>query len=175
MAALALVLILVLAVCVMVFLRSVMGKPVLGTLHVPLGNNHVDVTPFDCRCLKPYKCGQVFDVAIMPTEHTMVSQYSGLKWSGRGAIAFKGTPVGFANERNPYVRVLWKLAGMFNANAYITIPDALVEAGLWAELDGSAAKIELSDKLSSGAYRFTVERAAKNMMEMQAEEQVSAQ
>ena len=55
------------------------------------------------------------------------------------------------------------LNGTINANAYITIPDALVEAGLWAELDGSAAKIELSDKLSSGAYRFTVERAAKNM------------
>ena len=162
MAALALVLILVLAVCVMVFLRSVMGKPVLGTLHVPLGNNHVDVTPFDCRCLKPYKCGQVFDVAIMPTEHTMVSQYSGLKWSGRGAIAFKGTPVGFANERNPYVRVLWKLAGMY--------PKVLVKAVILG-VDSSGQPVMRLNLPKASWFS----RAAKNMMEMQAEGQVSAQ
>ena len=150
MAALALVLILVLAVCVMVFLRS------------PLGNNHVDVTPFDCRCLKPYKCGQVFDVAIMPTEHTMVSQYCGLKWSGRGAIAFKGTPVGFANEQNPYVRVLWKLAGMY--------PKVLVKAVILG-VDSSGQPVMRLNLPKASWFS----RAAKNMMEMQAEEQVPVQ
>lgn len=113
MALLAIVLMAILVVCVATFLRSVMGKPVRGVLHVPQGNNHVDVTAFDCRCLKPYKCGQVFDAEVVPTEHAMTSIYTGEERSGRGAISFKGTPIGFADWNSSYSQVLWTLTSMY--------------------------------------------------------------
>lgn len=113
MVLLAITLMVILVVCVTTFLRSVMGKPVRGVLHVPQGNNHVDVAAFDCRCLKPYKCGQVFDAEVVPTEHAMTSIYTGEERSGRGAISFKGTPIGFADWDNSYSQVLWTLTSMY--------------------------------------------------------------
>ncbi len=57
------------------------------------------------------------------------------------------------------------LNGMINANAYISIPAALVEAGIYAVIDGGEPQLVTDAALDeqTGFYRFTQEKAAKNM------------
>lgn len=102
------------------YLKSWSGKPVRGVLHVPQGKTRIALDVYDGSSLKPYKFGQVFEVAFDPSERTLTRVRTGESYTTSGAILFRGHPLGFADEAHPYTQVLTTLANKY--------PKVLVQA-----------------------------------------------
>lgn len=117
------ILVIVALVAVLVsYLKSMMGKPVGKTLHVPRGKTSVKVDVFDDRPMRPFRYGQAFDVTLTLSEQTLTSIYTGETRTDAGVISFKGTSVGFMSDTNSYTQTLMKLA--------INYPKVIVQAAV---------------------------------------------
>ena len=106
-------------------LQSWLGKPLRGTLSIPQGKNRLDITLCDDQPLRPFKYDQVFDVIVLPGTHTAPSAPPSGAPSEYGALAYKGTLIGFADDANSYGRYLTELA-----DTYPTVKASAVVIGL---------------------------------------------
>ena len=97
----------------MTSLKSVLGKPVRGILHVPHGKNRIAVDVFDNGCLRPFKYGQVFEASFDSNERTMTSSDTGEVRTSVAALLYRGKPFGFVDAANSYTKVLMQLAAKY--------------------------------------------------------------
>ena len=103
-------------------------KPVRGTLRVPQGKARVKLTVCDDRPLRPFKYGQVFDATFLAGEQGATCVSTGERRTGIGAIAYRGTTLGFADASSARVQVLAELA---RRNHKVVVP--VVVSGLDVE------------------------------------------
>ncbi len=100
----------ILVLFIISLVKSYFGKPVRGVLRVPQGKERVEVILCDDTVLRPFKYGQVLDVQVLPGKHTIRNTRKGKRYTGRAALAYKNTPIGFADSSSRYVQALAKLA-----------------------------------------------------------------